>query len=217
MEQQIILTDLDIMTLDRRKQWARWISNLFSPPIFGLAGLFLVAQTQHSVADWLWILVYIGVAILIPVLYVVWLLKKKQITDFHIKLRHQRFKPMLVMVLCSILARIILQLGSAPIILQTIAIMGAVLMAIILGITLRWEISGHATAVSAFALFCISFWGLAALPVLILIPAVIWARLALQRHSLAQTIAGTLLGGVFVLCVHVGIAMQCSGVLLSCG
>jgi membrane-associated phospholipid phosphatase len=216
VEQPLSLTDLEVIPIERRKQLARWISNIFSPPVFGFAGLLLVAQIQQSLSGWLWVLSYVGVAVLLPALYVVWLLHTKQITDFHIKLRQQRLRPMLVMVVCSLLAWGMMLIGSAPIMLQTIAIMGAVLITVLLLVTLRWKISGHATAVSAFAALCLSLWGTVALPFLLLVPTVIWARIALKRHSLAQTIAGTALGGLFVILVQFGIALQCGGAFL-CG
>jgi membrane-associated phospholipid phosphatase len=216
MEQQLTLTDLGIVPIDRRKQLARWISNIFSPPVFGFAGLLLVARIQQSLSGWLWILFYIGVAVIMPVTYVLWLLRTQQITDFHIKLRHQRLRPMLVMVVCSLLAWSIMLVGSAPILLQTIAIMGAVLITTLLIITLRWKISGHTTAVAAFAALGLTLWGALAFPLLLLIPTVIWARVVLKRHSLAQTIAGVALGGLFVILVKSALTLQCGGAML-CG
>lgn len=216
IEQQLTLTDLGMMPIDRREQLARWVSNIFSPPVFGFVGLLLIAQTQQSLAGWLWIFLYIGVAVLFPVLYVAWLLHTNQITDFHIKLRHQRFRPMLVMVASSLLAWGIMLVGSAPTLLQIIAIMGTVLITILLLITLRWKISGHTTAVTVFTAFGLTLWGSLAVPILLLIPTVIWARVVLKRHTLAQTIAGVALGGLFVLLVQVGVAIQCGGEIL-CG
>jgi membrane-associated phospholipid phosphatase len=216
LEQQLTITDLGIMPRDRLKQLARWISNIFSPPVFGFAGLLLVAQTQQSLSGWLWIIFYIGIAVFIPVLYVLWLLRTQQITDFHIKLRHQRLRPMLAMLMCSLLAWGIMLVGSAPVLLQTIAIMGAVLMMILLVITLRWKISGHTTAVTVFSVFGVSLWGSLAIPILLLIPIIIWARVVLKRHSLTQTFAGVALGGLFFLLVHSVITLQCGGVM-QCG
>jgi membrane-associated phospholipid phosphatase len=164
----------------------------------------------------LWIIFYIGIAVFTPVLYVLWLLRAKKITDFHIKLRHQRLRPMLMMILCSLLAWGIMLAGSAPILLQTIAIMGAVLITVLLIITLKWKISGHATAVTVFVALGLILWGPPAFPVFLLIPMVVWARLVLKRHSLAQTMAGVALGSLFVILVQSGIALQCNGVML-CG
>jgi membrane-associated phospholipid phosphatase len=211
LEQQLKLTDLGVVPVDRRQQLARYISNILSPPIFGVGGILLVAPLQRNPSGWLWVMIYLVVAFLLPVLYIVWLLRTNRITDFHIKLRHQRIRPMLVMIACSLLSWAIMMLGSAPIMLQTIAIMGAVLITILLLVTLRWKISGHATAVSAFAALGMTLWGTVALPILLLVPTVIWARLVLKRHSLAQTIAGAALGSLFVLLVQSGIALQCGG------
>jgi membrane-associated phospholipid phosphatase len=217
MEQHITLTDIPISSDDPRIRIARWISNILSPPVFGLLFLLLVGMAQPTTADQLWILFYMGVAILLPIGYIFWLLKKKQITDFHIKMRRQRYKPMFVLFLCSIFSWGVMRLGSASIVMQTVAVMGAVLIAFLFLITLRWKISGHAIAVSAFTIFCISVWGVLALPVLLLVPIVIWSRLALKRHSFAQTAVGTVVGGLFVIITQYSIVVNCSGVTLSCG
>jgi hypothetical protein len=113
MEQHITLTDIPITSGDPRNRIARWISNILSPPIFGFLFLVLVGMSQPSIAYQLWILFYMGAVILLPIGYIFWLLKKKQITDFHIKLRQQRYKPMFVMFLCSLFAWGIMRLGSA--------------------------------------------------------------------------------------------------------
>jgi membrane-associated phospholipid phosphatase len=213
MEQEIILTDLSVLTVKRRTQIARLVSNIFSPPILGVIGLLILAQTSRSASSWLWILFYISTAIFIPVFYVVWLLLKKEITDFHIRVRYQRLRPMFFMVVSSVFAWIVMRLGSAPVFLQTIAILGAFLMMFLLLITLRWKISGHTTAATAFAFFSLGSIGSLALPVLLLIPLVIWARVTLKRHTLAQTIAGTLVGGIFIVFVQYGEMIQNNGVL----
>lgn len=62
-------------------------------------------------------------------------------------------------------------------------------------VTLWWKISFHASYVTLFSVIFIYVYGIAALPVLVLVPAVAWARVVMNRHTVAQVAAGTLVTG----------------------
>jgi hypothetical protein len=186
---------------------ARWISDIFSPPVFSMVGVSLITSALGTFNDRLWMLFYLVVAIGVPVLYLFWLVRKGKITDFHIKERHQRIHPMLFMIACSTIAWAVMQMGSAVLVLRMLALAGSFLMMFLLLVTLWWKISGHSTAVAAFSVFCIGYFGPIALPVFLLIPMVVWSRVHLKRHSFGQTIAGLVTGGVFMVFVLYGIAI----------
>ena len=199
------------------KRVARRVSDILSPPVFGLAGILIITLAEGSLNIWLWMIFYLAVVIGIPVVYLLWLVKKGKITDFHIKVRSQRVRPMLFMIACSIFAWMVMQIGSGLVVMKILALAGTFLMMFLLLVTLWWKISGHSTAVSAFSVFCIGYFGPAALPILLLIPIVVWSRLRLKRHSLGQTIAGLFTGSVFMAVVLYGIALECGGLNLTCG
>ena len=75
-----------------------------------------------------------------------------------------------------------------------IAGLGMIQMALILLVTSRWKISGHGVAIGGITVFAVGIFGREAWPLLLAIPLVAWARVRLKRHTLAQTVAGSLLG-----------------------
>jgi membrane-associated phospholipid phosphatase len=213
----VSIGSLEREDLERSKEIARWISNVLSPPVFGLVGFLLLFAGNGSWRGVEWLLFYLLVAFGVPIVYLLHLLRIGAVTDFHLKVRAQRIRPMLVMMGSSLLAAVIMQFGAAPTVLKMVALAGTLLLAIMLIITLSWKISGHSTAVSAFAVLVLGFFGLPALPVLILIPTVIWARLHLGRHSLGQTLGGAALGCGFMGMVLTGILLQCQEISFVCG
>jgi len=62
-------------------------------------------------------------------------------------------------------------------------------------INLVWKISIHAGSLAGAVCALIYVCGLAALPLLAIIPLVGWARVASTQHTVAQVVGGTLLAG----------------------
>jgi len=85
-------------------------------------------------------------------------------------------------------------LGGAPKTLLVFGTMGVIQVGFLLLVTLRWKISGHGAAIGSLAVFLWSLYGAAAAPALLAIPLVAWARVRIQRHTIAQTVAGSLAG-----------------------
>jgi hypothetical protein len=181
---------------DRRL--ALWISNVFSPPLLAIAGLLLAAFEIYTPSAWLWTGYYIILAIFIPVLYIIWKVRRGEITDFHMRLREQRIKPLTLSLACTLAACLSLWVGEAPLVLRILAVVGFFQIAFLLVITLRWKISGHGAAIASFAVFLLGIYGNLAAPALLAIPLVAWARLRLNRHDLPQTIAGSFAGAFFM-------------------
>jgi hypothetical protein len=77
----------------------------------------------------------------------------------------------------------------------------AIGLAAVLLVTLVWKLSIHAAVVSgAITLLLVVFgpWSLVAAP---LVPLVCWARVAVQAHTVPQTVAGAALGATVTLVV----------------
>ncbi len=169
------------------------ISQVGSPPVLGAAVMALIASTLSSPRAWTWAGVYVFLAILTPLLYLVWLVRRGRITDLDVQLREQRTRPLIFTIACAGLAWLVLALGGAP--LQMVVVTGGLWlqMAIIFGVTLRWKISMHSAAAAGVAMLV---WSLAGtmLPLLIGVPIIAWSRVRLRRHTVAQTIAGAVLG-----------------------
>jgi membrane-associated phospholipid phosphatase len=134
-------------------------------------------------------------------LYLVWLKRRGLVTDLDVQLREQRMRPMVFMLACGGLAWLALTLGAAP---AQMAFLAGVLwlqMAVIFGITLRWKISVHCATAAGVATLVWALLG-TPLPLLVGVPVIAWSRVRLRRHTLAQTVAGSLLGfGLFAIAI----------------
>jgi membrane-associated phospholipid phosphatase len=160
-------------------------------------GILSAAQFGDGKDAWLWAFFFITFAVVIPVLFIVWQLQRGRLTDFHLRVRKERFVPMMVQLVSLAGAIILMAVFSTPGLLLMTAIWGASLTAFLLLITLFWKISGHSTAAASFAVFMFIYYGYILTPVFILIPVVAWARVRIKRHTVAQVLAGTITGLVF--------------------
>ena len=192
-------TDLAISIVDVAvpKAWdgrlAYVISQVGSPPMLTPVAVAVTAWTLRSPRAWMWAGIYVLLAVLFPLLYLVWMVRKGQITDLDVQLRQQRARPLIVTIACGGLAWLELVLGGAPWHMVILARTLFLQTAVILGITLYWKISVHCAAAAGVATWVWSLGG-TPLPLLIGVPVIAWSRVRLGRHTLAQTIAGALLG-----------------------
>jgi hypothetical protein len=157
------------------------VSQVGSPPVLAPAAMALTASVLSSSRAWTWAGIYVFLAVVTPLSYLIWLRHRGVVSDLDVQLREQRIRPLIFTIACAGLA--------------WLALAGAlwVQMATIFGITLRWKISVHcASAAGAAAVTC----HLLGTPLLLLVgvPLVAWSRVRLRRHTVAQTVAGMALG-----------------------
>jgi len=178
--------------------WARWVSNILSPPViwgvlaFPLAARGDVLTAQHA----LWAAIYVVLACIVPSLYIVVMVLRGSITDIHMRVRTQRVRPFLVSLVCIALAWMILRTIDAEPLLQVFALISLIEIAAMLAITLFWQISIHMMSMCSAVIVMGTLFGLRAFfisaSLIVLVGA---ARYTLKRHTLAQLIAGGALGG----------------------
>jgi membrane-associated phospholipid phosphatase len=162
--------------------------------------MLMVFKIAGSVA-WIWGAIYVVLGVLIPFLYVVWSVVRGQITDIHIRLREQRRRPLLVVVICAGVGWLVLALGAAPRAMTAVAASIWLQTVVVFFVTLRWKISVHTAAAASGGTLIWMLLG-TALPFLLIVPLVAWSRVRLRHHTLLQTLAGALLGSiVFVVAI----------------
>jgi membrane-associated phospholipid phosphatase len=193
----------DVFKIPKRwdERLAGWISNVLSPPVVAVGSLALIVQRMETASHWWWAVYFMILTVLIPVGYIVWKVRRGEITDFHVRLREQRIRPLTLTLAGGLASLGSLWIGNAPRLLLFLAGMGVAQVAFILLVTTQWKISGHGAAVSSLAVFLCGLYGLAATPTLLAIPLVAWARVRLNRHTLSQTVLGSLAGTCFTLAV----------------
>ena len=173
---------------------ARSISDVLSPPALAVPGLLLGVWASSTPGTYRFALMYFAAAVIVPMFYMLWLLKVGLISDFHMARREERIRPFVCTLLCGVAAVALLAWYRAPgdfvAPLLTLLVETLVLFAV----TLFWQISVHAATVAGLATFAVCAMGPAALPLLALVPVVAWARLYLHRHTPLQCVAGASLG-----------------------
>lgn len=185
-------------------RWARFISNVISPPMVWAVMVFIIAvHTAKTRTDALvWGLTYSIPVCLLPILYIAWEVRRGHISDIHMKERQERIRPFLVSIICTALAWVTLRLMGTPDILPLVAGVTLLQLIAMAVITLVWQISMHAMSIMvAVVATGVVFGAGPALAVFPLVPIVGAARLKLQRHTLAQVVAGAAIGALIPLVV----------------
>jgi membrane-associated phospholipid phosphatase len=177
---------------------ARVISRVASPPFLSTIIMLVTAIALKSPAAWFWCLEAIFVNILLPTLYIFILSRKGRVTDFDVYLRQQRSKPYIFSLACMGLSLILMFIFRAQVLIILISVISVVQTLLLFGINHYWKISAHVATSSAFAVIFWMLMGIWGLWMFFLVPLVAWSRIRMQRHTLAQTIGGGLLGfGMF--------------------
>ena len=174
------------------------ISQLGSPPMMSLFALIAAVVSLTWAAVWMWSGIYV-LAMLVPLAFLIWQLHNGHITDIDIHLREQRQSSQLVTIASCAIAWLAMWLGDAPPILTLMTGVAFVQWLVLYVITLRWKISIHTTSAAGATLIILRAVGIAAAPLVITIPLIVWSRVKLRRHTLAQAIAGVLLGSGVVI------------------
>lgn len=175
---------------------ARLLSSVFQPILTGTYVLLVVSAA--SAATWAEALAWgLGTTALtagVPTLDLLRRMRRSTISDFHIVVREQRLRPLVVMLACVALALALAAALDAPRELRVALLAALAAGSLLTAITRVWKISFHAaTAASAVALLV---WALGPTALLLapLPPAVAWSRVSLGRHSATQVAAGAGVG-----------------------
>ena len=189
-----VTSDAILKPTTRGEHIAYWISQLRSPPLVALLALLLTAVTLTLPGIWMWAGVYVLLAMIIPLGYLIWLVRRGKVADLDLHLREQRYGPFVVTLTGAALAWGVLTLGGAPQVLRLLAAATGVQTLVVFLITLRWKISVHTSMAAGMTVLVWSVIGKAAAPLVITIPLIAWSRVKLRRHTFWQTVAGIVLG-----------------------
>lgn len=176
---------------------ARLFSNVVSPPVmFAVLGLALALHAADTIwAGLAWAAVYGFFVALAPILFVLQLLQRGRIVELHMSDTRERHLPYLVAVLMSLLVLALILLLDGPALLFCLSLFNVITLVVLGIVNVRWLVSFHATAVSAFVTIVgLVFGPVTGLLLSPVVPLVVMVRLYLRRHTVAQMIGGLLLG-----------------------
>jgi membrane-associated phospholipid phosphatase len=187
-----------IVSPEWKDRWARIVSGVLSPLSIAIAAVAVAGYAINDESALSWIALYIALSILPPTLYIMYLVRKGIVTDFHLNVRKERTKPFLIMTANTAVVFLVMLLLGAPKLILIVIATAVLQLFFMLLITLRWKISGHCTAVAGLVVLALALFGENLLPSTLLIPLVAWSRIRLKRHTPAQTVAGSFMGAVIV-------------------
>ena len=192
------------MKHERLDHFARCISHLLCPPCVAVGGIMLATVAQPSAKGWWCAAVYVTLAVLAPILVLLWLFQRGQVSDLDVTQRREWPKPFIAALCGATVAWGGLQAVGAPVLLIQFAAAHMAVLATILLITVSWKISVHSASAAGVATLIFSMLGahvFAFTPVVL----VAWSRLYLKRHTFMQVLAGGILGMiVFMLLFSTG-------------
>ncbi len=173
---------------------ARMISDVSSPPALAVPALAFGVLANRTPGTYRYALLYFCIAVLVPVLYVVWAVCSGRITDFHMANRRERVAPFVVSLICGLSAGLLLMgMGAPPAFVALVFAMFLQTLLLFL-ITLAWQVSVHTAVTASLVTFACQVVGPEAMPLAGFVPLVASARLYLGRHTLAQTVVGACVG-----------------------
>lgn len=176
--------------------FASILSNVACPPVLAAAMLAIAASIVDTAPAWRFALLYVSLAIVTPIVYLVWLIRRGVVSDLDVKVRAERWRPLLAAQLGMALALVwFLAAGAPPLMIGLAGGMLVYTSAAFL-ITLYWKISMHSAAAAALTALAVVQFGPNAYPLAFGVPLMAWARIRLKRHTLGQTVAGAALGSV---------------------
>jgi hypothetical protein len=190
---------------ERLNRFARLITNLFNPATLALPALAMGVYVSHVPGAWRFAVLYMLVAVLVPLADLSWQLSTGRVSDFHLAQRHERRRPFLIGTLCTAVALLLYQALGAPEVLIAMAQATLLISLVLFVITLHWQISVHLATIAGVVTFALLAFGVEALAFVLLIPLVGWARVHLRRHTAAQVVAGTIVGVTAMLVCMAGV------------
>lgn len=175
---------------------ARYVSTILSPIVVSLPAILLISLYHESnrliaAAYTVLTFLFLGVGLM---LYILIGVRMGKFTDRDVSERSQRTGPYLFCILSCIAVFLLLSLVHGPKNLQTVLLITIVGGIIMMVTTFWWKISIHASSLATSLTVLTALYGAVILPAYSLLVLVGWSRVVLRRHTLAQVVAGSLLG-----------------------
>jgi hypothetical protein len=180
---------------------ARAYSDIVSPPVISAAlGFSVVWVDLPFWPGFAWAAAYGIIVSLIPICVVLYLLRRGLVSDLHMSNRRERHIPYLIGFVCAVLALVVVVVFSGSRLLHSLAVCNTVGLAALGAINTRWLISNHTASVMLAVTFVGFVFGITVSAALApLVGLTFLVRLWLRRHSVAQLVAGLLVGAAPVL------------------
>ena len=176
---------------------ARLFTNVLNPFFVFTALYALVAISEARVPQaTLYVAVELAAAAFVAG-YVFLLRRRRRVGDFWISSRRQRLVPSLVLLSAFVALLGALALLGAPGTLFCTTLSMGLASAVVAATTLVWKASAHSAVAGHAAVAGLLVLGPPGLLFALVLPAVLWSRVAAGDHNPAQALAGAGTGAVF--------------------
>ena len=132
-------------------------------------------------------------------LYVFALRRGRRVGDFWLSARSERLVPALFLLSAFAGLLIVLYVLDAPETLLHVTLTMGLAAASVAALTLFWKASAHAAVAGHAAATGLLVLGPIGLVFALVLPAIVWARVASGAHTLPQALAGAAVGAAFAL------------------
>ncbi|MGW0708947.1 hypothetical protein ACWD4G_23860 [Streptomyces sp. NPDC002643] len=176
---------------------ARLITDTLAPANLVIAILLIIGwHSTSSVTGIGWGLLAALFCGGIPIAVIMLGVKRGHWTDKHVRVREQRVVPLLATTASVLIGISLLVALQAP--REVFALVVAMLVGLIttMIVTVWWKVSVHTAVASGVVVILLLAYGAGMAPLILVIAAIGWSRVALGDHTPAQTVAGALLGGL---------------------
>lgn len=186
-----------------KRQIANLTSNILNPFLVSLVVILLLSfKSAASTADAIkWSLISIAVSILPVFSVIAYLVHHRKLEGIFVSPRRQRNKIYLLASVCAFVGFIIILSLGAPLVLVATFVAGLASVLVFMCVNLWWKISLHTAFIAASITILIVSHGYIGAVAAVLLPPIVWARVELEKHSIAQAVAGALLVALIVLVV----------------
>ena len=174
---------------------ANLVSTVLSPALVVFYAVILCSYSLDHSSKFLWTSLFVLLFVLAPTAYIFYLMGKGKVTDFHISVREERIRPLSIIFIYSVFSLVLYAFVGGPGALVTLGYSSLVLTGLWILVSLYWKISGHCAAIGALGAMVFAYPHetlVFIIPPLALLVG--WSRIRLGCHTLAQTLAGLVLG-----------------------
>jgi membrane-associated phospholipid phosphatase len=175
---------------------AALVNEAFAPaPTVAVLLLVVAWHSATSVTSALWwALLAVFFSSAIPFLYILSQVRRRRLTDRHVRERRQRPVPLLVAIASVLVGLVLLASLGAPRELVALVAAGAAGLVVCTAITFFWKLSIHAGVAAGTVVILVLVFGPVLLVLAPLVALVGWARVAVGAHRPAEVVAGGLVG-----------------------
>ncbi len=185
------------MNPSNRHQAASRVTDVLNPFVVFTLLFAAIAFTQTSVADAVRYLVVQLSAAGFVAGYVLLLRRSSRVSGFWISNRAERLIPAAVLLFAFAGLLLALYVLGAPEDLFDTTLSMGLAAATVAAITLLWKASAHCAVAGHAALAGPLLLGPAGLVFSLMLPVILWSRVTLKAHTLAQAIVGSVVGLAF--------------------